>query len=182
MKTTVRDITQIALFTALTAVGAFIRIPIPPVPITLQVFFVSLSGALLGRRKGALSQLIYIALGLSGIPIFTQGGGLDYVLRPTFGYLIGFVFCAYVTGLIVEKMKTKNIKNIYLAIISGVGAIYAIGVAYLYIIKNLYEGNDFSLWLALYSGFLVTIAGDLVCSYFAAVISRRLLPVIKKSE
>jgi len=148
MKITVRDISQIALFTALTAVGAFIKIPIPLVPITLQVFFVSLSGVLLGSRKGAISQLLYIVLGLSGIPIFTQGGGFSYVFRPTFGYLIGFVLGAYVTGLITEKLKTKNVKNIYLAILSGVGIIYAVGVAYLYIIRNLYEGKDFSLWLA----------------------------------
>lgn len=182
MRLTVRDISQIALFTALTAVGAFIKIPIPMVPITLQVFFVSLAGVLLGSKKGALSQLLYVAIGLAGFPIFTQGGGIAYVLKPTFGYLIGFVLGAYVTGLIAEKMKVKKIRNILLAILSGVGVIYVIGVAYLYIINNYYVGKEFSLWFAFYYGFLVCIGGDLICSYFASILCNKLLPIIKKGS
>lgn len=180
MKFTVRDISQIALFTALTAVGAFIKIPVPMVPLTLQVFFVSLAGVLLGSKKGALSQLLYVLIGLVGFPIFTQGGGITYVLKPTFGYLLGFVFGAYVTGFIFEKMKVKSIKNILLAILTGVGVIYVIGVAYLYIINNYYVGKDFSLWFAFYYGFLLCIGGDLICSYFASLLSFKLLPIIKR--
>lgn len=180
MKTTIRDISQIALFTALTAVGAFVKIPIPVVPITLQVFFVSLSGVLLGSRKGAMSQLLYVLLGLAGFPIFTQGGGIAYVLKPTFGYLIGFILEAYVTGLIAERMKARNIKKIFLSILSGVGTLYAIGVAYLYIINNFYVGQEFSLWLAFYYGFLLCIGGDLFGSYFASILCCKLLPLIKK--
>lgn len=180
MKITIRDISQIALFTALTAVGAFVKIPIPVVPITLQVFFVSLSGILLGSKKGAISQLLYVLIGLAGFPIFTQGGGIAYVFKPTFGYLIGFVFGAYVTGLIAEKIKTKNIRNIFLAILSGVGIIYFIGVAYLYAINNYYIGKEFPLKLAIYYGFLVCIGGDLICSYFASVLCCKLLPIIKR--
>jgi biotin transport system substrate-specific component len=180
MKISARDISQIALFTALTAVGAFVKIPIPMVPITLQVFFVSLSGVLLGSKKGALSQLLYVLIGLAGFPIFTQGGGIAYVLKPTFGYLLGFIFGAYVTGLITEKMREKKIRNLFFAILSGVGIIYAFGVAYLYIINNLYLGKDFSIWLAFYYGFVLCIGGDLICSYFASVLCCKLLPVIKK--
>ncbi|HHW23309.1 MAG TPA: biotin transporter BioY [Clostridiaceae bacterium] len=180
MKISARDISQIALFTALTAVGAFIKIPIPVVPITLQVFFVSLSGVLLGSRKGAISQLLYVLIGLAGFPIFTQGGGIAYVLKPTFGYLAGFIFGAYLTGKMTEKMKEKNIKNLFIAILSGVGVIYAVGVAYLYMINNFYLGKDFTLWLAFYYGFLLCIGGDLICSYVASVLSYKLLPVIRK--
>jgi len=180
MKISARDISQIALFTALTAVGAFIKIPIPVVPITLQVFFVSLSGVLLGSRKGAISQLLYVLIGLAGFPIFTQGGGITYVLKPTFGYLAGFIFGAYLTGKMTEKMKEKNIKNLFIAILSGVGVIYAVGVAYLYMISNFYLGKDFTLWLAFYYGFLLCIGGDLICSYVASVLSYKLLPVIRK--
>ncbi|MGI6621797.1 MAG: biotin transporter BioY [Clostridiaceae bacterium] len=180
MKITVRDISQIALFTALTAVGAFIKIPIPIVPITLQVFFVSLSGVLLGSKKGAISQLLYVLIGLAGFPIFTQGGGIAYVLKPTFGYLIGFILEAYVTGLIAERIKARNIKNIFLSILSGVGIMYVIGVAYLYLINNYYLGKEFSLWFAFYYGFLLCIGGDLIGSYFASVLCYKLLPIIKR--
>lgn len=176
----VKDIAQIALFTALTAIGAFIKIPIPVVPITMQVFFVTMAGVILGAKKGAISQLLYVLIGLVGFPIFTQGGGVAYIFKPTFGYLIGFIFGAYIIGKITERLKKKNITGIFLAILAGVGVIYVIGVTYLYIINNYYVGKEFSLWFAFYYGFLVSILGDLVCSYFAAVLCYKLLPVIKK--
>lgn len=181
MKLKVKDIAQIAMFAALTAIGAFIKIPIPIVPITLQVFFVTLAGVLLGSKKGALSQILYVLIGLVGFPIFTQGGGLAYIFKPTFGYLLGFILGAYVIGLIIERIKTKNIKNIFLAIMAGVGIIYFIGVTYLYLINNYYVGKEFSLWFAFYYGFLLTIAGDIICSYFAAVLCIKLIPIIKKT-
>jgi len=87
-KLSTKDIAQIALFAALTAVGAFIRVPLPIVPFTLQTFFVALSGALLGARRGMLAQLLYVAIGLLGVPIFTKGGGIGYVFQPSFGYLV----------------------------------------------------------------------------------------------
>lgn len=85
------DLILCALFAALIAVGAFIKIPIPGVPFTLQVLFTTLAGLLLGSRMGAVSVAIYIILGLAGVPIFTGGGGIGYVVYPTFGYLIGFL-------------------------------------------------------------------------------------------
>ncbi|MBS3969060.1 MAG: biotin transporter BioY, partial [Clostridia bacterium] len=80
----VYKITLVAMFASLTAVGAFIKIPIPYLPITLQVFFVFLAGILLGPRLGALSQIVYLTLGLVGLPIFAEGGGLGYVFHPSF--------------------------------------------------------------------------------------------------
>jgi predicted membrane protein len=71
----------VALFAALIAVGAFIRVPVPLVPFTMQTFFVVLAGMLLGKKLGAASALVYLAVGLIGIPVFTQGGGIGYVLK-----------------------------------------------------------------------------------------------------
>ena len=70
-----------AMFAALIAVGAFIRIPIPYVPFTLQLFFTTLAGLLLGPKLGAASSLVYMITGLIGIPIFTEGGGPGYIFR-----------------------------------------------------------------------------------------------------
>ena len=97
------------MFTALIAAGAFIKISIPvqpfPMHFTMQFFFVLLSGFLLGKRMGALSVLCYLAIGLSGVPVFAAGGGMAYLIRPTFGFLLGFVFAAFVTGLVSERMR-----------------------------------------------------------------------------
>ena len=87
MKNKVNDLVMISLFAALTAVGAFIKIPIPHVPLTLQTLMVMFAGLILGSRRGALSQLLYLVIGLLGIPIFAQGGGPGYVLQPSFGFL-----------------------------------------------------------------------------------------------
>ena len=76
--TDIRSINLMALFAALTAIGAFIRIPLPYVPITLQTIFVLLAGVLLGKKRAALSQVIYLVIGLAGVPVFTEGGGRLY--------------------------------------------------------------------------------------------------------
>ena len=88
--TKTRSLVYCALFTALIAVGAFIKIPIPVVPFTLQYLFTMLAGILLGSRLGSLSVLAYMILGLIGLPIFSEGGGIGYVFKPSFGYIIGF--------------------------------------------------------------------------------------------
>ena len=107
MKT--KNLILVSLFAALTAVGAFIRIPIPFVPFTLQYLFCAFAGILLGPKLGALSQIIYVGMGLIGIPVFTEGGGIAYVFKPTFGYLIGFIVAAYVIGKIAEKIQDITI-------------------------------------------------------------------------
>ena len=84
-----------SLFTALIAVGAFIKIPVPVVPFTLQYLFTMLAGLILGPRLGTISVAAYMLLGLAGLPIFTEGGGLWYVLKPSFGYIIGFCIGTY---------------------------------------------------------------------------------------
>ena len=83
----VKELVLFSLFTALTAIGAFIRVPVPLCPFTLQLLFTTLSGLILGSRKGAASVAVYVAFGLSGVPVFTQGGGPGYIFQPTFGYL-----------------------------------------------------------------------------------------------
>ena len=85
-----RKLVYTALLAALTAAGAFIRIPIGISVITLQFLFTAMAGVLLGPGGGALSQGVYVALGLVGLPIFTAGGGFGYVLQPSFGFLL---FC-----------------------------------------------------------------------------------------
>ena len=114
-----KEIVLFGLFTALTAIGAFIRIPVPVCPFTLQLLFTTLAGLILGSRRGALSVGLYVLLGLSGVPVFTEGGGLSYIFQPTFGYLIGFIAGAWVTGRIREITGGKSFGQILLANLSG---------------------------------------------------------------
>ena len=98
----------VGAFIALTALSAFVRIPLffTPVPLTLQTFFVLLSGALLGRKLGVLAQAAYLSLGLTGQQVFTgTGSGSLYLLGPTGGYVVGFVLASFLAGCLLIKEK-----------------------------------------------------------------------------
>ncbi|MFP4015524.1 MAG: biotin transporter BioY [Halanaerobiales bacterium] len=159
--TNVRNMNLIAIFTALTAIGAFIKIPLPHLAITLQTIFVLMAGIFLGKKMGAISQLLYVLLGLIGLPIFTQGGGPSYILKPSFGYLLGFVAAAYIVGYFLQN-RTLNYINTGLASVLGTIVIYLIGVPYLYMIVNFISGAEMSISRALQVGLLVPLPGDIV--------------------
>lgn len=180
MKNT-RNLILVAMFAALTAIGAFIKVPIPFVPFTLQYLFCALAGMILGSRLGALSQIVYVTIGLIGVPVFTEGGGINYIFKPTFGYLIGFIVAAYVIGKIRESVKELNFLNAIFILLLGLFFIYLFGVVYLYISYNLYLGKKISLYFAFFYGFVVCIAGDLIITIFSAYISIKVLPILKKA-
>ena len=115
-------ITLCAVFAALTAILTQISIPIGPVPITLSTFSVLTAGALLGAKYGAISQFAYILLGAAGVPVFSNfSSGIGKLAGPTGGYLIGYVFAAWVVGFIIEKTENTGKKLLFLviAMISG---------------------------------------------------------------
>ena len=142
-----------SLFTALIAIGAFLQIPLPNFDyFTLQFFFVLMAGMLLGARLGALSAALYVLIGLLGIPVFAAGGGISYVLRPSFGFLLGFIVTAFCSGWIMEHGQRKW-KTCFLAVLAGLLATYGIGLAYKYVILNYYTGTEFSFSLLLLSFF-----------------------------
>ena len=91
-----------ALFAALTAVGAFFKIPFALAAISLQFLFTAMAGVLLGAGYGALSQAVYVLIGLVGVPIFALGGGFSYIFQPTFGFLLGLIPCAFVIGKLAK--------------------------------------------------------------------------------
>lgn len=168
-----------ALFTALIAVGAFIKIPIPVVPFTLQFLFTTLAGLILGPRLGAISTGVYVALGLVGLPIFAEGGGIWYVLKPSFGYLIGFIVGAYITGIIAERMKNSNFKGFLAANFAGLAIVYAMGMAYYYVICNFVIATPIAFWPLFLYCFVLAVPGDIVICFVAAVLVRRLRPVYR---
>jgi len=172
----------VALFAALIAVGAFIRVPVPFVPFTMQTFFIVLAGMLLGKKLGAASALVYLAVGLIGIPVFTKGGGLGYIFEPSFGYLIGFVVGAFVTGALIEKIEKPTFWRLLFAALAGILAVYVLGTTYFYFLSNYYLGKQVSVWTAVLYCFLVFVPGDLAKSLVAALIAKRMIPVLKKNN
>ena len=173
-------ITLCGLFTALIAAGAFIKIPIPNLPFTLQDMFVLLGGLLLGPALGGMSAFIYMIIGLAGIPVFTQGGGIGYVLRPSFGYIIGFVIGAFVSGIVSRRVREGSYFGQFLAALSGLAVIYAVGIPYFWVVSTFYLGKTIALWPLLGMCLFTTLPGDIALCFLAAYISKALRPAIKR--
>ncbi len=130
--------TYAALFGAVTAAGAYLIIPFPLVPITLQTLFLNLAAAILGGRLGALSQTIYILLGIIGLPVFAGGkAGIGVLIGPTGGYLIGFVVAAYVIGKLIEMKERPGFVWMACSMVVGLVVIYLLGVIQLSLVAKL---------------------------------------------
>jgi len=128
----IRDVLLILSFSVVTALSAQIAFYIGPVPITGQTFAVLLAGALLGSRRGALSQLTYLGMGAMGAPIFAGWhGGIGVLMGPTGGYLIGFVAAAFVVGFLAERGWDRRFWSMALAMLIGNIVIYAFGLPWL---------------------------------------------------
>jgi len=155
--TPLRRMVYAAMFGALTAVSSFIVIPLQPLPITLQTLFTGLAGVLLGGYTGALSQIIYVLLGIIGLPVFAGGkAGIGTLFGPTGGYLIGFIVGAYVIGKIVEARREPGLVWIVLALVAGNLVIYTCGTIQLSITTH------FSLGKSLMVGVVPFLPGDLL--------------------
>lgn len=152
-----------------------IKIPTPPVPITLQDFFVILSGSILGPTWGALSQLTYLAIGLAGVPVFSQGGGPGYVLQPTFGYLMAFPIAAYVVGLLIRlRPDPPSFGRMVLAHTAGTVVIFLLGVAVLYLNFRFVVMKPIAVTHALWVGCVVFLPGSLIKIIGASILARRI--------
>jgi len=161
----IRGLVYASLLGAATAAGAYIIVPLPPVPITLQTLFMALAAALLGARLGALSQVVYVLLGLIGLPVFAGGkAGFGVLLGPTGGYLVGFVAGAYVTGFLVDRMHHPGALRIALAVAVGYLVVYVPGVIQLSLVAKISMLEAFSL------GALPFLIGDALKTAAIAIV------------
>lgn len=157
----------ISFFAAATAAGARLEIPHQPVPYTLQTFFVLLSGAFLGARNGAISQLLYLAAGAVGLPVFSMGGfGLAWLLGPTGGYLLAFPLAAFAVGYLVQRRRTLLWSFFSMAV--GMLIIFTCGTIQLYSLALKNWTNAFV------SGFLIFSWWDVLKLSAAAMIYHEL--------
>lgn len=179
MKT--KDLVTISFFSILTAIGAYINIPIFYVPFTLQIIFVILSGIVLGAKGAALSQVLYLFMGLIGIPVFAGGtAGIQVILKPSFGYIIGFIFGAYTIGKVIEKSKKQNILILILAALLGLAIVYLFGVTYLYLILNLYFKKGITIFWAIKNGVFIFLPFDVMKCFIAAYVGLKINKIRNK--
>jgi len=173
-KMSVKGIVYASLFGALTAAGAFIVVPLPPVPITAQTFFLNVGAVLLGGSLGALSQFVYVMLGIVGIPVFAGGkAGLGVIFGPTGGYLLGFIIAGFVVGKIAGAKKGAGIFWYIFAMLAGMAIIYLLGIMQLALVAKL------SFPQALAAGALPFLPGDIIKILLAAIIADKLKGRIK---
>ncbi len=173
-----RRLTRIALFAALMSISAYIRVPIGPVPLTLQTFAALSAGYCLGPSSGAAAMILYALLGLAGLPVFSSGSGPAYVLSPTFGYIIGFVFAALLTGQLAKYNRRESPIIAYLIMLAGLAAIYIPGVLWLGVALVWIADIPSNAETVLKIGLLTPLAGDLLTTVPAAALSVRLRKIL----
>jgi biotin transport system substrate-specific component len=179
MKFKTIDLTLAGMFVALMAIGANITSFVPfmvvgGVPITLQTFFAILAGAILGSRLGSITMIIYLLVGLVGVPVFAEfGAGPSTIISPTFGFIVSFIFTAYVIGKIVGK---KNSVGIFVfASLVGLAINYLIGTNWMYFAYKFWaaapEGFTYKMaWLWM----VVPLPKDIILTVFAGIMAHRL--------
>lgn len=168
-----------ALFTALMIAGAYISLPTPVVPITFQPFFSVLAGAVLGPKLASMAMGAYIAIGLAGVPVFAGfTGGIGKVLTPTFGFIVGFMAAAAISGAIAAK-PDAGYARVAAASAAGMAAIYVVGVPYMYLVLTLVSGKDVTL-AATAAAMLPFFVKDVVLSLAASGIAVRIIPISRR--
>lgn len=174
MQSEVRNLVLAALFATLTALGAQVRLTLFVIPFTLQTVFVLLAGGILGRLWGGLSMLLYLLLGLLGLPVFAGGAGPGIVFSPTFGYLLGFPLAAYWVGRYRNQGNWSRLPfwKCWLFMLAGLGWIYLLGVVYLWGVKHLYAGEDFPFRQAVLLGFLLFLPVAVLKGFLSALLLR----------
>lgn len=178
-------IAMIAMFVALIAAGAFVKIPIGIVPVSLQYAAAVTCAMLLGPWDSLVAIAIYIAMGLIGIPVFVAGGGFAYVLQPTFGYLAGYLFALPIGGMIARGVKgDAQIKfaRLVLGALTTMAIVHVFGVMYMYFILNFYVGSGIEMGKAWMTGSVVFLPTDCAFSILAAIVARRVAPIIDRAK
>jgi biotin transport system substrate-specific component len=173
------DLTLAGMFVALMAVGANITSFVPflvigGVPITLQTFFAILAGAILGSRIGAISMGVYALVGLVGVPVFARfGAGFSSIVSPTFGFIISFIFTAYLTGKIIQKHK--GIKAYVIVALVGMAVNYLVGTNWMYAAYKLWASAPDGLTYSLvWSWMIVPLPKDIILAVCAGIMAHRL--------
>lgn len=161
-----------SLFICLITAGAYIKIPLPAVPVNMQLPFVILCGILINRKDATVCTLVYLIMGLIGLPVFSLGGGISYILQPTFGYIIGFIPCTFIVRTLIDK-KDITFKACLFSAIAGAFAVHIIGLIYFLLLSRYYLHTENDL-TALTLTLLAALPKDIVMCFAVAAVGKRL--------
>jgi len=175
-----KDITLVGLLVAILIVCSQIAIPIGPVPITLQTFAVMLIGMIVKPKHAFYTTLLYLIIGVFGLPVFAGGlGGLQAVLSPSFGFVIGFIPASLLQSYYLERNLLNGNKELIIAAAINYIVSYLIGMTYMFFILNVYLHSAFSIPQILMIGLVPFIPGDLLKNILAITVGKRLRPQLK---
>lgn len=178
------DLAEIALFVALMVAGAYVSIPLGPIPLTFQTVISVLSGMLLGAKRGAAAMFVYMFMGfICFIPVFSDHSlaGFAYALKPSFGYIIGFIAAAFTGGVIANGKNKYPLWRYVVAAIAAFAANYVIGMAYFAIIWNYLNGAEL-LGKVMVTYNLAYMPKDIVLCVLAAILAWKVAPIIYKGK
>ncbi len=177
----VKNIIKISLFTALICISSLIKLPILPVPVSLTFFAVNTVILISDLKLSFISVLLYIILGLCGLPVFSQGGGIGYVLNMPFGYLLGFLIAPLISGFVARNLKINLrpvLKNMVLSIVN-ILVVYIFGSLYAYFLSYIYLGIKMDIKYLIIYYVLIFIPSDVFFAYLSSKIVERLKRIVK---
>lgn len=174
MQQNIRLLILSGLFTSLTAAGAFIKIPFYPVPFTLQNLFTALAALVLPARWAVLSQVAYLMIGLMGLPVFASGGGIGYVLQPTFGYLLFLPVSAYAIAKGVSSLSDISLGRLAVVVFLGMLLLLAGGATWLFFHFVYVLDKEVTLTGVLYSGMLLFLPSATIKTIVVSLLGRAL--------
>jgi biotin transport system substrate-specific component len=146
---TAMQLGTIVLGTLVLWAAAKLNVPYLPVPVTLQSLAVAAIAAAFGWRIGVATLVLYLAEGLSGLPVFAYGGGLGYVFSPTFGFILGWIPMAFIIGYAADRGLSKRPVGLFGAMVAGNAVSFAFGFAWLIVVANLIvtSGGELPKWI-----------------------------------
>lgn len=177
MKT--RQLTQIALMLALLIICSQLTIPLGPVPITLQTFAILMIGLVLPPKYAGLTTLIYLVIGLFGLPVFSGGtGGFGSFISPSFGFVIGFIPASFIISYLKQRLKPETNSKLMGTTLIGTVILYIIGLSYMYIIFRNVLDIETGFTHVLQLGLIPFIPGDIFKALLAIFVYKRLKRIL----
>lgn len=174
----IQYISRSALFLTLMILSAYLQISLPTpfwtMHITMQLFISILCGFCLPLSYTFLTMATYILLGLIGFPVFASGGGFYYLIKPTFGFVLGFLVCACVCSYQKKKNNPHKESDYFRIGLLGLFFFYFIGNLYYYFGFRIFLQTPIPLWLSLVNGFVVSILPDTLICWLACHVAKKL--------